>query len=281
MIEKDDILISIAISLLILVIIWVIGSVLLRKLGIICCTKKENKEDKETKKMIKMDDEALIDYSWENVQPELKKPTSENRYAANNRYEKPNMEKAFLNSILNSAVDSADEMSLIYDIYGETEADQQRKTEVVTTRFAKYLNNVPGDEPVILVSLHYTKGNLILAIIKVANLKPLFNNKAPDPYVRVDVWIGKKINLKKKTFVMKQEMNPVYNQKMEFLVSPKDLPNVKIVLTIATCVLSPQHDAVPLHKLEFGEQSSGSCLEHWKTAITTNKPIAKWHLFLH
>ena len=101
----------------------------------------------------------------------------------------------------------------------------------------------------------------------------------PDPYVRVDVWIGKRINLKKKTFVMKQEMNPVYNQKMEFLVSPKDLPNVKIVLTIATCVLSSRHEAVPLHKLEFGEQSTGSCLEHWKTAITTNKPIAKWHLF--
>ena len=31
------------------------------------------------------------------------------------------MEKRFLNSILNSAADSADEMSLIYDIYGETE----------------------------------------------------------------------------------------------------------------------------------------------------------------
>jgi hypothetical protein len=34
---------------------------------------------------------------------------------------KPAMEKRFLNSILNSMVDSADEMSFIYDIYSETE----------------------------------------------------------------------------------------------------------------------------------------------------------------
>ena len=84
MLERNEILLSIAISLLIFVIMWIIGSALLRKLGIIiCCMKKENKEDKETKKIIKMDDEAHIDYSWENVQPELKKPASENTYAAN------------------------------------------------------------------------------------------------------------------------------------------------------------------------------------------------------
>jgi hypothetical protein len=82
---------------------------------------------------------------------------------------------------------------------------------------------------------------------------------------------------------MKEELNPVYNQKMEFHVSGKDIENVRIVLTIATCFLSqggsPRHRAVPLHKLELGEQSTGSCLEHWEAAITTNKPIAKWHVF--
>ena len=59
--------------------------------------------------------------------------------------------------------------------------DQQRKTKAITSRFAKYLDNVPGSDPVILVSLHYIRDeeNLVLAIIKVANLKPLFNNKMP------------------------------------------------------------------------------------------------------
>lgn len=104
-----------------------------------------------------------------------------------------------------------------------------------------------------------------------------------DPYVRVDVWIGKKLKLKKKTFFLKQEQNPVFNQKMEFHASAKDLENVKIVLTIATYLFaqdgSLQHGVMPLHKLEFGEKSTDSCMEHWRTATTVNKPIAKWHVF--
>ena len=70
---------------------------------------------------------------------------------------------------------------------------------------------------------------------------------------------------------------------MEFHVSANDLENVKILLTIATYLLSQddgmQHGVMPLHKLEFGEKSTGSRLEHWRTAITVNKPIAKWHVF--
>ena len=51
----------------------------------------------------------------------------------------------------------------------------------ITARFGKYLDNVPSEEPVILVSLHYIKDqeNMVLAIIKVANLKLLFHNKKP------------------------------------------------------------------------------------------------------
>ena len=84
---------------------------------------------------------------------------------------------------------------------------------------------------------------------------------------------------------MKKELNPVYNQKMEFHISTRDLYNTKIVLTIATFVFSQDADfreravPLPLYILEFGEKSTGSCLEHWKTAITNDKPVAKWHTF--
>ena len=46
---------------------------------------------------------------------------------------------------------------------------------------AKDWEYVAGMEPMILVSLHYdkTKQNLVLAIIKVANLKALPNDKMP------------------------------------------------------------------------------------------------------
>lgn len=79
---------------------------------------------------------------------------------------------------------------------------------------------------------------------------------------------------------MKQELNPVYNQKLEFHVLTKDLENVKLVLAIKNYVPTRGGRGRPasLHEVVFGEQSSGSFLEHWKAAITTNKPIAKWHI---
>ena len=102
-----------------------------------------------------------------------------------------------------------------------------------------------------------------------------------DPYVKVHILIRNKIKLKKKTEVMKQEQNPVYNQKLEFHVLAKDLENVKLVLMIKNHV--PTRGSLrsrpgTLHEVVFGAQSTGSFLEHWQTAITGNKAIAKWHV---
>ena len=81
---------------------------------------------------------------------------------------------------------------------------------------------------------------------------------------------------------MKQELNPVYNQKLEFHVSVKDLENVKLVLMIKNHVptrgASLRGRPGTLYKAVLGEQSTGSFLEHWKAAITANRAIAKWHV---
>lgn len=81
---------------------------------------------------------------------------------------------------------------------------------------------------------------------------------------------------------MKQELNPVYNQKLEFHVLAKDLENVKLILAIKNHVPtrggSLRGRPASLHEVVFGEQATGSFLEHWKTATTANKPIAKWHV---
>lgn len=103
-----------------------------------------------------------------------------------------------------------------------------------------------------------------------------------DPYVRVDVWKGSKILLKKKTFVIKQELNPVYNQRVQFHLPSDDLEHLKIVLTVASYVVSPavdSHGAVSLtlHKLEIGENSTNLCWELWNKALTAKRPIARWH----
>jgi hypothetical protein len=82
MVETDHILLSVTIALLILAFVWVIGSVVVRKLGL-CCMNNVKKEDEEAKEIIQMDDEAYINYSYEIVQPELKNPTRENSFADN------------------------------------------------------------------------------------------------------------------------------------------------------------------------------------------------------
>ena len=196
---------------------------------------------------------------------------------------KTRMQKSVSASSMSSLVDSGDEMPSIYDGSSSAESEKTRKTKA-TVRLAKDWEYVAGMEPMMLVSLHYDKikQNLVLAIIKVANLKALPNDKIPDPYVKVHIMIRNKIKLKKKTAVMKQELNPVYNQKLEFPISAKDLENVKLVLAVKNHVPtrsgSLRGRPASLHEVAFGEQSTGSFLEHWKTVISTNKPIAKWHI---
>jgi hypothetical protein len=78
MLERDDILLSVILLLLILILLWICGAALLRRLGIGCLHAEHHKEDEIHKEIIKMDDEARIDYSFEIVQPEVKKQTNGN-----------------------------------------------------------------------------------------------------------------------------------------------------------------------------------------------------------
>lgn len=199
---------------------------------------------------------------------------------------KARMQKTSSQISLNSSHDSGEEMLFTTSMaegINLTEGDQPRKTKA-TVRLAKDWEYVAGMEPMILTSMQYDKESekLVLAIIKVANLKVLPNNKMPDPYVKVRIYVRNKLKLKKKTAVMKQEFNPVYNQKLEFPLLGKDLDNVKLVLAVKNHVPSRggsiRGKPSSMHEVVFGESSSGSCLEHWKAAITSTKPVAKWHV---
>ena len=92
------------------------------------------------------------------------------------------------------------------------------------------------------------------------------------------------MKLKRKTTVKKQELNPIYNQKLEFPLQEKDLNAVKLVVGIKNSV--PTYGGSirgktrhALHEVVFGESCTGSFLEHWKAGIASSaKPIAKWHI---
>ena len=72
MIVRNDILISVVFVLTILILVWVIVFYLARKLGSVCGNTDEETKDDLHRERIYMD-EARIDYSWETVQPELKR----------------------------------------------------------------------------------------------------------------------------------------------------------------------------------------------------------------
>lgn len=170
------------------------------------------------------------------------------------------------------------------NITEDMEHDSTKRTKA-TVRLAKDWEYVAGMQTMILVSLHYVKEaqKMVLGIIKVANLNVLPNNKKPDPFVKIRVFIGKKLKLKKKTAVIKQELNPVYNQKLEFPLEEKDLANVKLVVgikdNVPTRAASIRGKTLCLHEVVFGQSATGSVLDHWKAAIAGNKrPVAKWHV---
>lgn len=87
--------------------------------------------------------------------------------------------------------------------------------------------------------------------------------------------------MKKKTAVMKQELNPLYNQKLEFHVLRKDLNKVKLMLSIKNQLPTRgsrlRNRPAILYDVMLGDNASGSFLEHWKAAINASKPVTNWH----
>ena len=104
-----------------------------------------------------------------------------------------------------------------------------------------------------------------------------------DPYVKVNIYVQNELKFKRKTTVKKQELNPIYNQKLEFPLEEKDLNAVKLVVGIKNNVPtdkgSKRGKTHSLHEAVFGKSSTGSFLEHWKAGIASSaSPVAKWHI---
>jgi Ca2+-dependent lipid-binding protein len=75
-------------------------------------------------------------------------------------------------------------------------------------------------------------GRLTVTVVKALNLKSMDINGKSDPYVKVTLISKGKRLKKKKTSVMKNTLNPVYNESMLFDLPTELVDSVDIVIKV-------------------------------------------------
>lgn len=100
---------------------------------------------------------------------------------------------------------------------------------------------------------------------------------APDPYVKVNVYYGRKRIAKKKTHVKKCTLNPVFNESFVYDIPPDLLPDVSIEFLVIDFDRTTKNEAVG--RLILGAHSvTSSGAEHWREVCESpRKSVAKWH----
>lgn len=117
------------------------------------------------------------------------------------------------------------------------------------------------------VSLCYLPNakRVTVTIIKCNALKPMDLNGKSDPYVKVLLLIhGKKVR-KRKTSVVFNTLNPVYNESIEFNLTPEDLEHGDLIFKVI------DYDRVGSNELigclGLGTHFQGTCRDHWYQMI--------------
>lgn len=99
----------------------------------------------------------------------------------------------------------------------------------------------------------------------------------PDPYVKVNVYYGRKRIAKKKTHVKKCTLNPVFNESFIYDIPTDLLPDISIEFLVIDFDRTTKNEVVG--RLILGAHSvTASGAEHWREVCESpRKPVAKWH----
>uniref|UniRef100_A0A667WLY4 Synaptotagmin IV n=1 Tax=Myripristis murdjan TaxID=586833 RepID=A0A667WLY4_9TELE len=135
----------------------------------------------------------------------------------------------------------------------------------------------------LLLSLCYqsTTNTLTVVVLKARHLPKTDNNGPTDPYVKVNLYQGKKRVCKKKTHVKKCSPNPVFNELFVFdLPSDEGLRDTSVeLLLMDSCERGDSRCTKPvLGRLVLGTSAAGTPGEHWREICDhPRRQIAKWH----
>lgn len=106
---------------------------------------------------------------------------------------------------------------------------------------------------------------------------PIHSFSSSDPYVKVNVFYGRKRIAKKKTHVKKSTLNPVFNESFIYDIPPELLPEISVEFLVVDFDRTTKNEV--LGRLLLGLHSpapSGSA--HWKEVCENpRRQISKWH----
>ncbi|XP_051947805.1 synaptotagmin-4-like [Xyrauchen texanus] len=137
-----------------------------------------------------------------------------------------------------------------------------------------------GGRGELLLSLCYqsTTSTLTVVVLKARHLHKTDSSGPSDPYVKVNLYQGKKRVCKKKTHVKKCAPNPVFNELFVFdLPSEDGLRDTSVELLLLD---SDRTSRTPIiGRLLLGTSTPGTAGEHWREICDhPRRQIAKWHV---
>ena len=86
---------------------------------------------------------------------------------------------------------------------------------------------------------------------------------------------------KQKTEVKIDQINPVFNHLMEFLVPKRQLDSTNLIFNVMDRDIRTDSKR-NIGRIVVGANSTGRCWNHWQSALTANdRVIPQWHQLWH
>ncbi|NWY76622.1 SYT11 protein, partial [Erithacus rubecula] len=130
------------------------------------------------------------------------------------------------------------------------------------------------------VSLSYqpVAQRMTVVVLKARHLPKMdITGLSADPYVKVNVYYGRKRIAKKKTHVKKCTLNPIFNESFSYDIPAHLLPDISIEFLVIDFDRTTKNEVVG--RLILGAHSgSAAGAEHWRQVCDSpSKGVAKWH----